>query len=228
MNRNAEVFDQRFREAGELDYGSVEGTPGRRDRQIIRALTEFGIPGRRCLDIGPGTGRWLHFLKEHGAAELAAVDLSREALVRAARLGAVCQEVDLENQSLGWDTDHVDITTAFMVLEHLKSPDNLIREVARVTRPDGLILMSIPNIASFASRLRLMCGRLPQAVSSDETHVRFYTHRELKKLFRDHGLRASIIPTSFSLNPFNTKSFRLPTWGRLSSLDDHILFRVSA
>ena len=225
-NVNAEIFDRRFREKERIDYSRVTGKPGRRDRQTMRTLRSYGIEGRHCLDIGPGTGRWLQFLKDNGAASLAAVDLAPEALDRAADLGARCYTADMEYEKLDCESDSFDITLAFMILEHMKEPSNFVREIIRVTRNSGLVLMSIPNIASFLSRIRLLVGYLPAAVSSDPTHVRFYTRRELQRLFRPHGGEPKIVPTAFSLNPFNIRTWRVPTNRFLAGLDDHTLFQI--
>jgi 2-polyprenyl-3-methyl-5-hydroxy-6-metoxy-1,4-benzoquinol methylase len=225
-NMNEQIFDLRFREQPQIDYSAVTGKPGRRDAKVMQALVGYGITGKRCLDVGPGTGRWLQFLHDHGAAALAAVDVSEEALQRASRMGADCHKADLEHEQLPFESDSFDITLSFMVLEHVKNAHNFVAEIIRVTKPGGLILMSIPNIASLQSRIRLLLGYLPLAVSSDPTHVKFYTPRELRMLCRKHGGEVEVIPTSIALNPFKSKSMRVPSNRMLSGLDDHRLFRI--
>ena len=86
--------------------------------------------------------------------------------------------------------------------------------------------MSIPNILSFISRFRVLAGKLPTAVKSDKTHVKFYTKKELNKLFAPFKLQVEIIPTSISINPYNPKSVRLVSNRFLSSFDDHLLFNI--
>ena len=86
--------------------------------------------------------------------------------------------------------------------------------------------MSIPNIVSLASRIRVAFGFMPQAVTNDKTHIKFYTKKELKKLFEPHNQIPIMIPTSFSLNPLNTSKLRTPSIKITNSLDDHLLFMV--
>lgn len=226
-NINRTIFNRRLQRAPELDYSNIPGKPGRRDQRVIQILNNYGIDGRRCLDIGPGTGRWLHFLKHHGAAHIAAVDVSEEALARARQLGAECRSADLEHEPLAFPTDSFDITLSFMLLEHLKHPQLFVKEALRVTKQSGILLMTIPNIASFRSRLRLLLGFLPVAVSQDPTHVRFYRPRDLQRLFSPYGGVIEIIPTSCSLHPFDSRKWRVPTNRWLAGLDDHLLFRVT-
>lgn len=226
-NVNEEIFDRRLRKKPGMDYYRDRSLkPGRRDGQVLRQLRAFGVEGRRCLDIGPGSGRWLQYLKENDAAGLAAVDISREALDRLEPLGVLCQKADVEHEPLEFEADAFDIVLAFMVLEHLKDPSLFIDEVLRVVRPSGLVLMTIPNIASFQSRIRLLFGMPPVAVSQDPTHVSFYTIRTLRDLFESHGADIEVIPTGFSLNPFDLASLQVPTNRFLTGLDDNRLFRV--
>ena len=71
-----------------------------------------------------------------------------------------------------------------------------------------------------------MAGKLPVTVKSDKTHVKFYTKKELNRLFASYNLKVEMIPTSISINPFNPKSVRLPSNRFLSSFDDHLLFKI--
>jgi len=44
----------------------------------------------------------------------------------------------------------VGLVVAFEVLEHVKDPESLVREAARVLRPDGLLVVSTPNKAAYS------------------------------------------------------------------------------
>src|SRR6218665_860995 len=47
-----------------------------------------------------------------------------------------------------------DAVTALEIIEHIENPWKLIRDVAAVLKPGGILVLSTPNIASFPSRLR--------------------------------------------------------------------------
>ena len=89
-----------------------------------------------------------------------------------------------------------------------------------------LVIFSIPNIISFVSRLRIILGQLPLAIKQDKTHIKFYRKAELESLFKNFNQKVSVHPTSFSINPLNTKSFRVRSNRMLAALDDHILFSL--
>ena len=52
--------------------------------------------------------------------------------------------------SLPFASAGVGLVVAFEVLEHVKDPESLVREAARVLRPDGLLVVSTPNKAAYS------------------------------------------------------------------------------
>jgi SAM-dependent methyltransferase len=101
---------------------------------------------RRVLDAGCGTGYGAGMLRAAGATEVVAVDLS-EAVIEVARNdapeGVVCEVGDL--RSLSYPDDSFDLVVCFEVIEHVEEQDRVLDELARVLRPDGLLLISSPN-----------------------------------------------------------------------------------
>tara|TARA_B100000123_G_C25561830_1_gene354340 strand:- start:110 stop:445 length:336 start_codon:yes stop_codon:yes gene_type:complete len=49
---------------------------GYKDRTLIKILNDYGISNKNCLDIGPGSGRWINFLKKQKSKNIYAVDIS--------------------------------------------------------------------------------------------------------------------------------------------------------
>jgi len=218
-------FDKVIGEKAHLKYSFDSSSMSIKDRCIIRLLMQNGLEGKVCLDIGPGTGRWLGFMRQNGAHSLNAVDISSEVLKRCAELCDQVQKCDLEKDKLALDTDSVDVVIAIEVLEHLQDPAIFFSEIVRVVKPGGMVLMTLPNVTSFISRVRMVLGMLPVVMVSDPTHVGFYRQKDLISLMAPFGLVPEFHATSFSLIPTKPKSrIRLPSVGRLSNLDDsHVL-----
>jgi 2-polyprenyl-3-methyl-5-hydroxy-6-metoxy-1,4-benzoquinol methylase len=220
-------FDKFFSQKPVVQYEFDRKKMGQKDKKIIQCLSKYGIKGKKCLDTGPGTGRWLHFLKSNGSHYLAAIDISQKSLANCSHLCNKTQKANCEKDNFDFESDFFDIVISIEVLEHLRNPDNYLSEILRVTKKRGIILMSTPNISSFISRLRMLLGFLPVAVSTDKTHVRFYRKKDIVKLFALFNLQPQFIPTSISLNPFNSKSkINIPSLGLISSLDDSLLFMI--
>jgi len=221
-------FDSIFLEKASLDYSFKKTKEmGERDRQIIKTLLQYGVNEKVCLDIGPGTGRWLQFLKKNGAKQLYASDISKVSL---GKVKSICNKVfktDIEIDKQPFDSNSMDIILSFMVLEHLRNPENFFSEILRMLRPEGIAMISIPNIVSLRSRVRGLLGLLPYAISSDPTHVRFYTPREFRQLSGIYSFNFKVLPTSISLHPRKVKKWRIKSNTFLSSLDDNILLVIT-
>jgi len=224
----AKHFDNTFSAKPKIKYDFNIRKMGLKDRKIITHLLDYGITGKRCLDIGPGTGRWLTFLRENRASYLGAIDISQESLDICRRLCDKTQRADIAVEKLDFESNYFDIIISFEVLEHLRNPSNYISEMIRVIKNGGLVMMSTPNLVSLASRIRMFFGLRPMAMTLDETHVRFYRKKDITRLFSDYNVIPKFIPTSISLNPITPKSrFRIPSFGKLSSLDDSLLFMMN-
>jgi SAM-dependent methyltransferase len=74
---------------------------------------------------------------------------------------------------LPFPDDKFDLVTSFQVLEHVPDPLAYLREMARVTRPGGKVILATPNAA-----IRLDPGMTPW----NRFHLREYTASELRDL----------------------------------------------
>ena len=219
-------FDDLFSNKVNKSYDFNSKKLSRKDKGIISCLENYGLKGKKCLDIGPGTGRWIQFIASHKPDCIAAIDISSEALSRCSTNCKYLQKANLELDKFDFD-DNFDVVVSFEVLEHLQDPSNYLKEMKRVTKPGGLMLMSLPNIASFISRVRLLLGILPPAIANDPTHVSFYRKRDIENLFKKIGLSAIFIPTSISINPATHKGIlRIPSNKYISQFDDSLLFYI--
>lgn len=116
-------------------------------RRIIASLVEEicrQVKDRRprILDVGCGTGANLLMLSEYGDAE--GVDISEDAL-------AFCRERGLNKvkhgaaEELPYEDCAFDLVTALDVVEHIDDDVASLREMRRVLRPDGRVLLFVPT-----------------------------------------------------------------------------------
>lgn len=75
------------------------------------------------------------------------------------------------------------------VLEHLAEPRTALRFYRRFLKPDGRLIASLPNVAVWDNRLRLLIGRFDYRDSGvmDRTHLRFFTFRTARELIVEAG-----------------------------------------
>lgn len=129
------------------------------------------------------------------SVQLVGCDLDREALRD--RRDAVCL-TDLER--LPFRESAFDFVSSNMVFEHLRNPDAAARELTRVTRPGGRILVHTVNARHYLAVLarltplrfhQWVVGRVERRQPQDvyPTQYRANTERLLCALFRSQGCR---------------------------------------
>jgi len=100
------------------------------------------LEGQRLLDVGCGTGRWMDIARERGA-QVTGVDLTRQILEVAGRKPRLSGQVVLGDASrLPLVSAGFDVVVCSFVLGYLDQRDLSIREMSRVVRPGGRIIMS--------------------------------------------------------------------------------------
>jgi SAM-dependent methyltransferase len=132
--------------------------------------------GKRVLDLGCRSGALTRHLLEGN--EVVGVDVDRAALARAAELGIEPVEANVD-EPLPFEAASFDAVIAGELLEHLRFPRALVDEAARVLRPGGVFVGSVPNAFRLQSRLRLLRGRHPE---DDPTHLHLFSPAAIREL----------------------------------------------
>ena len=108
-----------------------------------------GLPVKaRILDIGCGNGEFLAALSKFGDFELWGTELSGPAANRTTKHPQVNLKVGrLEVDD--FDENAFDMVTLFHVFEHLPNPSETLEIIRKILKPNGHLVMSFPNIASW-------------------------------------------------------------------------------
>ena len=152
----------------DADLGISAQARSMRDLEWVLDRLVERDPARRggLLDIGCGMGALTaHIGGRLGITELTGVDLDSERLKAAAARGIRPLLLDLNEDSLPLASGSKRVVTCFGVLAYLNLYDNVLAESARVLEDGGWLLLSMPNLASYANRLALLLGYQPQAVA---------------------------------------------------------------
>jgi 2-polyprenyl-3-methyl-5-hydroxy-6-metoxy-1,4-benzoquinol methylase len=75
------------------------------------------------------------------------------------------------------------------VLEHFPDPLEVLRFYRRFLKAEGRLIVSLPNVAVWDNRLRVVFGRFDYRDSGvmDRTHLRFFTFRTARELIEQGG-----------------------------------------
>jgi GT2 family glycosyltransferase/tetratricopeptide (TPR) repeat protein/SAM-dependent methyltransferase len=144
---------------------------------------------RTVLDVGCGAGRLGEALKARQPATVVGIERDLGA-ARAAqeRLDAV-HVGDVERLALDVAPASFDAVVCGDILEHLRDPLGLLRRLRPWLRPDGRLVASIPNVRHHSVVRSLLEGNWTYEPAGllDADHLRFFTRREIEKLFYRAG-----------------------------------------
>ena len=101
------------------------------------------LDGRRMLDAGCGYGPFSEAATRRGAVVIS-LDLGQRLVARAiARAGSLGLVADV--CQLAVRDESFDVVVSSEMIEHTEAPERAIKELARVLRPDGLLVLTTPN-----------------------------------------------------------------------------------
>ncbi len=107
--------------------------------------------GGRLLDVGCGWGEYPSIMAQLGW-EVVGVEISEQAVM----YGREKYGLDIRCGALKYQQfpdQSFDVVTLWDVLEHLANPSETLSEVHRVLRPDGWLMMTVPNCRSLQASL---------------------------------------------------------------------------
>ena len=180
----------------------------------------------RILDIGVFRGilaveRFKNIKNPH----IHAVDIDDEAISSAKKLGIKTKKFNIE-KGLPYKSNFFDIVSANQIIEHLVDVDLFMKEIYRVLKPKGYLILSTENLSSWHNLFALLMGwqAFSQHIShlknignplrilgnsiGENIHRQIFTPRGLTELTEIHRLK---IEKSFGAGYY-------PFWGSLSKI----------
>lgn len=190
-------------------WGVITDPDGQvRDRRLERAQhlddlkTELAfihsLPPGKLLDVGCGLGFLLSGV-EHGW-ERHGVEVSSFAAQSAGQYGCIFNGA-LEDAN--YADQQFDVVVLYHVIEHVADPLALLKELRRVLKDDGWLILGTPDFDSGAARLFGEKYRLLH----DVTHISLFSNDSMHRFLRDHGFAINRVDYPyFETRHFNEKS----------------------
>jgi len=190
-----------------VEYHEMTSSPGKVDHPQVKLLNCLIQTGETYAEVGCGSSPVCNMVSHTG--KIYGIDVSPIAIQRAREL---CTDSNAEficspAESLPLDDQSVSGCYSFEVLEHVWNPVLVLREMVRITKPGGFILISTPN--HFSLDLHLKKSTPARMVDIFMASCRYlhdlllpYVYSNLEpdlegRLYADCDMITSIHPLSF-------------------------------
>lgn len=173
---------------------------------IVNFISESDLT---ILDIGCGAGDTGKLIRSiYPSTEVIGVTCSQSEYNQAIQSLNSCIHIDIEKQTLPEEHERLfDVIIFSHVLEHLLDPITVVINLLRYLKPEGKIIIALPNIANWRERYKMVMGKFEYTDSGvmDRTHLHFYTFHTatkylidpIKVLKIDHHFVNGSIPLAF-------------------------------
>ena len=138
-------------------------------------------PGGDLLDVGIGNGALAGVAQDYGY-RVYGIDVHPAYAAQVRRLGAEFLHGDFGTYDFGGR--RFDLVALGDVIEHLPDPRLVMRKVASLLRPDGLVWLSTPNYEGVWTRSM----REKDAMWMEGEHLQLFCVRSLNRLVQEEGL----------------------------------------
>jgi len=155
----ADHWDERWNRHGTAGFRATGEAQPLRDR-AVRAVP----PGSDVLDVGCGVGETIALLRDQRRCRCSGCDIAASAAAAVTAQGmtgrvSVLPDIDFPDEAF-------DVVICTETLEHVTDAAGTVRSLRRVLRPEGLLLMSVPD----------------GSVDEEASHVHRFTEASIRRL----------------------------------------------
>lgn len=175
---SADFYDEFFTD-NDVTVMASGGDPRRHCRgQVLREAALANMPpGAAVLDVGCGVGDNLRYILHEGAFFFGLEYSERTAEIARKVLGGRATVHVGSAKAIPHESNSFDLVLCIEVIEHIDDDGAACREIARVLKPGGVVILSVPYRHWFPFYEKAM------------GHFRHYTRQDVEQLLEPLGLR---------------------------------------
>lgn len=140
--------------------------------------------GGKVLDLGCANGNYLMFLKNLGFHDLYGIEINEQCVRQAHELG-LTQVQQGKLTELNYQENFFDYIHMSMVLEHSHHPKALLENVFKLLKPNGQLILSVPNIHGFEAKV---FGRYFYGLQVPE-HLHHFHSKTITTILKNTGFQ---------------------------------------
>lgn len=150
--------------------------------------------GEVVLDVGCGDGVVGDFLQKSAEVKVVGIDISEEAVKKANKRG-IDARIFSSEQKFPFSDNSFDKVFWGDNIEHLFDPGITVREIKRVLKKGGKLILSCPNMGYWRYRWHFFLnGSLPDTEWTglppwEWSHIRFFNQKILKEFLLSNGFK---------------------------------------
>ncbi|MCH8853186.1 MAG: methyltransferase domain-containing protein [Planctomycetes bacterium] len=165
----------------------LESAFQRRRRDVtIQLISENCRSRAYVLDVGCGEGHITEEIRRvDGVRLVCGLDYSLSAIATAARGSPDIEYCVADAHQLSYSDEFFDVVVCNNLWEHVADPLALLREVGRVVKPRGHVIISTPSRFRFGNILNVLRGRPPELMSRH--HITEYTVGQVREQLTSGG-----------------------------------------
>ncbi|MBI4203259.1 MAG: methyltransferase domain-containing protein [Chloroflexi bacterium] len=197
------------------EYDAINSKTVSYFRRFTDTFKLVDLPDKaRLLDICSRSGNGTNFFYGHGKVESAVcADVS-------VKLGEICQRrldasgfhnyqwIQMKDYALPFRDGEFDVVLCLETVEHLAEPEKLVKELSRVIKPNGTMVLTTPNVLwepvhAFAAVTKLHHSEGPH---------HFIRYRRLVNMIKDAGFEIQVAQTTVLLPAGPAWMVRMSDW----------------
>ena len=141
------------------------------------------------LDVGCGVGTFLKLAEEQGF-DVQGTEIS-EFAVKYVKNSLKIDVFKGDLEEAHFPEDSFDVVTIWHTLEHIPDPMAALKEINRLLKKDGLLVVAVPNLNNYITRISYLLGRGKKlmlfSVKAKEWHLYHFSAKTLSAMLEKTG-----------------------------------------
>lgn len=156
------------------------------------------VVNQRVLDLGAGRGTVSRFLMEKGY-EVYAIEWTVSGVQKLNDIGIKATQQDIEDLPYHYEDGFFDEIFWGDNIEHLFFPARVAKELYRILKPGGRLVLSTPNHGWIINRLYYLIKGVPRRTEGQRLpiwewqHIRYFNKQEIRKFLQHCGFTKQLI-----------------------------------